>query len=287
MLFQKDHPLINSYQSDYCNIYTTSTLLPNGYFFVPQYPAVATVSGTFNAVIVGYSDETVPSSTIHQFSSHHLPVGGFILRGNKGVLQGTRISTLDGTEDSYNCSTRCSSPKDPQEWNGCYRKNNKIYCDSNVSPLICRPSAVTKKICEENQYYAILRTETEVQEHVVSERPDGLTTTRIIKVKIENDQLVPIGDAFDFTEIPYWDLGNIFMNKFLEDTEEEYKKQKELCGYWFLPYELFELASSMAGPQTGSAMVMDLPTKWSMQSLDALKDNTKSFKADGVRFLND
>jgi len=262
----------------------SSTLLPTGNFFVPTYPAYPVVTGTFNAVVVGYTDDFVPSSSVAMFSSHHLPRGGFILRGLRGPGYGHRIAVLDTSEERSDFGIKCVLDHDFQILQGCMRGKNTTDLDcQDVSPLVCSDPSLG--LCKAEDTIGLISARTYAKDHMVTENDDGLTSTRAVKLTVlpDGSTIVPDGEPFDITEVPYWNLGDVYEP--VINYTELLGVNQDLCGYWFMPYALFELASAMGSHETGSAMVMDLPAKWSTKSFEALKDNRKSFVPDGNRFL--
>lgn len=202
-----------------CTYLSFPSYLPNSEFYLPEGEAISDFTQPLTLLLYGWNDDfvtKVPNSASID-NTIHISKGGFLVKQSQ-LQKGNALNYYDGSLLSKENVELCRSPSDSFEWK-----------DSDI--LIC----INESYCDPSFNYSIYTQEN--GEHVVNLDFYGITTTKMYKWNKNTKEL------FDFDAVPYHYLDLAF--KLF--NESEVQSSKEICAYWFLPYDLIERLTSLPG----------------------------------------
>lgn len=228
-------------KEEYCGLVSAPAFLHSGDFFVPKFPALPRAGDSISFEVLGYNNYYVPQATKHFISSHSLPRGGFIVKGNG---PGHTIDYLLGKKSAEYDRSKCSNSNNPNTWKPCRNPN----C-TNENLLVCTDES--QKYCVKGDNYALVSEMTESKLPIVIEKSTGLTVTYLYHINKQGT----VENKIKISSIPFTELGRIFTPKVTSKVNKE-------CGYWFIPYELVNLAASIEQPGISSTLGLDFPIRF-------------------------
>ncbi|KAK8860450.1 hypothetical protein M9Y10_012115 [Tritrichomonas musculus] len=222
----------------------TSLIFPaeisNGEFYKPQFPASIGFGPPITFLLYGWNDDfvTKASNSMSQLNTIFLSRGGFIVK-RPLRLKGNSLNFYDGSLLFSDNDRICGSPYDPQRW----RKNDTLIC---INASLCDPKFNYSIFVQDNG------------EHVINTDKYGISVTKMIRWNNE------INETFDYDRVPYQNLDLAFNLATSIDPRNSFNPN--MCGYWFLPYEIVESAESNGNWSLKKVHAINFAVKWTKSS---------------------
>lgn len=229
--------------------------LANAEFYKPQYPASIDYGPPLTFLLYGWNDDFVTkvSNSMSQIKAIHISRGGFIVK-RPLKLKGNSLNFYDGSLLFRDNERLCSSPYDTQKW----RKSDTLIC-------------INESFCDTKYNYSLF-----IQnngEPVINSDLYGISVTKMYRW---NDK---VNETFDYDRIPYQNLDLAFKIANFNDTDEKSSSfNTNICGYWFLPYDIVDQVESISNWSTKKVHAVNFAIKWTKDSYIKKNDNEPHFQ---------
>ena len=211
----------------------------NAQFFAPKSPAVLVTGKPLIMIVYGWNDEIAVNTGDIRVDTVEYSYGGLIVklaRGATGMPMGVYDETLEWSEARATCGTQ----KPVSEWT----EDVILSCKNNT-------------FCDTSSLYSMYTAEWEGgQTHVVNSRSDG---TSDVKMWLRDSSYNKVS-VYECKGVPYHLMGNIF-----EPVADSSTVEKDLCTFWFLPYDLLEQLIISCATSDAAESPIAIATAWKWQ----------------------
>lgn len=234
-----------------CTYLSFPAELSNAEFYKPQFPALIDFGNPLTFLLYGWNDDfvTKASNSMSQLKTVQISRGGFIVK-RPLKQKGNSLNLYDGSLLFNENDKICGSPYDVQRWG----KDDILIC-------------INSSLCDTRYNYSLFVQEN--GEHVINSDLYGISVTKM------NRWNEKVNETFDYDQIPYQNLDLAFK---LAKNQNNRSFNSNICGYWFLPYDIIEQADSIVNSTAKKVHAINVAVKWTKGSYPKKSEGEPQFK---------